>query len=101
MSQPTQQEIEAFVGRKSGYYLERWHDALEREGRAEGMNWAAFFLGGFWMAYRKMYRAAVIFWGLILLEGILEEVVFVAILGKEESPAGLDRIIGIAAAIIC
>jgi hypothetical protein len=48
-----------------------------------------------------MYLATGILYGIILLESTLEEVVFVGMLGKSESPVALDRVVGIAVAIIC
>ncbi|REK12764.1 MAG: DUF2628 domain-containing protein [Planctomycetota bacterium] len=51
------QLLGAFVGPRANYYLRRWLPKLEDpEAGDVSMNWAAFFLGGWWMAYRKMYR---------------------------------------------
>jgi hypothetical protein len=41
------------------------------------------------------------FCGVILFESILEEIVFVGILGKPEPPMVLDRGVGLVASIIC
>ena len=97
----SEQEAEAFVGRKAGYYLKKWPLARELTGRSTGFNWAAFLLAGLWLPYRKMYRAATIFWGVLLVESIVEEVVFVLILGKNEPPTGVSRLVGLIAAVIC
>ena len=43
-----------FVGPNYGFYARRWAQA-ERFGGMISWNWAAFFLGLFWLAYRKMY----------------------------------------------
>jgi hypothetical protein len=48
-----------------------------------------------------MYLLTTIFFGIILLESTVEEVVFVGILGKPDTPAALDRLVGLAVAIIC
>jgi len=95
------QEVEAFVGRKAGYYLKKWPLARGLTGRSTGFNWAAFFLSGLWLPYRKLYVVATIFYVSMLIESILEWVVFVGILGKDDSPASLSRVVGLVAAIIC
>jgi hypothetical protein len=112
----TEQELRAFVGRKADYYLGKWWPALKSQGSGydqvavaglmlaqpkTGFNWAAFLLSGLWLPYRKMYKATFIFMGIILLESILEEVLFVGILGKPEPPAALGRLVGLVAAVIC
>ena len=48
-----------------------------------------------------MYRIAGIFFGFILLETVLEEVVWVGILGKPEAPAAFGRFVGLVAGIVC
>ena len=70
-------------------------------GRSTGFNWVAFLLSGLWLPYRKMYMVATIFWAVILVEAIAEETLFVGILGKAETPAGLGRVVGLVASIIC
>lgn len=47
-------------------------------------NWAAFFLTGFWLAYRKMYNPAMIFFVIMLL-GVLADHVNE---GRKETFAG-------------
>jgi hypothetical protein len=96
-----QKEAEAFVGRKAAYYLRKWPLARELTGTSTGFNWAAFLFAGLWLPYRKMYWAATIFWGTLLVESIVEEVVFVLILGKPEPPTGLSRLVGLIAAVVC
>jgi len=46
-----------FVGDKYPYYATKWQRAQENH-RNYSWNWAAFFFGVGWMAYRKMYRNA-------------------------------------------
>ncbi|MBS0262304.1 MAG: DUF2628 domain-containing protein, partial [Planctomycetes bacterium] len=67
-------ELETFVGKRADYYLGRWARILKGTGTG-GFNWAAFFLAGFWLPYRKMYRNTAIFYGLVLSETALEEIV--------------------------
>lgn len=49
------QDMLAFVGPRYNYYQEKW--ALSEDpATAANWNWSAFFLGIFWLGYRKMYR---------------------------------------------
>src|SRR5262249_1702527 len=91
----------AFVGSKAGYYLAKWRAALKGTGSVTAFNWAACLLSGVWLPYRKMYLLTVVFMGIILLESLLEEVVFVGIMRKPEAPAALGRLVGRVAAILC
>ena len=68
MSTITEKEIRAFVGPNAGYYLSKWNKAWKKT----EFNWAAFFLAGLWCPYRKMYRIAALYWGLMLLAQILD-----------------------------
>ncbi len=46
------EQLASFVGKKyESYYQQKWALA----GQIQGFNIAAFFLGGFWFVYRKMY----------------------------------------------
>lgn len=60
-----------FVGKNYAYYAKKW-DAAIRPGSLKGYNVAAFFLGVFWLVYRKMYQYAAIFMGLIALDIVIE-----------------------------
>lgn len=101
MPAPTQQEIRAFVGNNSGYYLSRWSAFLSGEGNESGFNVAAFWLFGLWLPYRKMYKITLIIYGSIVAESILEYILFVGILNYEEPPVVLSNVVGIALAMIC
>ncbi|HBE18244.1 MAG TPA: hypothetical protein DEG17_24325 [Cyanobacteria bacterium UBA11149] len=101
MPTPTEQEIRAFVGNNSGYYLSRWSAFLSGEGNESGFNVAAFLISGLWLPYRKMYKITLIFYGIIVAESILEYILFVGILNYEEPPVVLSNILGIALAMIC
>jgi hypothetical protein len=95
------EEVSVFVGRNARYYLKFWAGALQGFDSGEGFNWAAFFLSGLWLPYRKMYAIAAAFLGIILVESMLEEVVFVEVLGRPEPPAGLGQAVGLVASIVC
>ncbi|GEM_PF-3539417 len=66
----------AFLGGASeNYYLEKFHE-FDRHppGIKAGWNWAAFFFGGGWAIYRKMYGWFFFFVEMVLLAGILQRV---------------------------
>jgi hypothetical protein len=48
-----------------------------------------------------MFRSTVIFFGVILLESVLEEILFVRMLRMPEPPAVSNLVVGLAAAIVC
>lgn len=62
--------LKLFIGKNADYYIEKW-DKADNQARFAGWNWAAFFLGVFWLAYRKMYRYMFIFILLSILVGSL------------------------------
>lgn len=72
MDNLTEREVAAFVGPNADFYVKKWHARLEETGTETGFNWAAFFLAGVWLVYRKMYLGAAIFFGMIALESMLE-----------------------------
>lgn len=43
-----------FVGKNSDYYIQRWEEINLSKSKIS-WNWAGFFFGLFWFAYRKMY----------------------------------------------
>src|SRR5437764_14418267 len=71
----TEPELRAFVGSNASYYLRRWCPTMEGGGAGMGFNWAAFFLSGLWLPYRKMYLATAVLFGILVVTTILEEVV--------------------------
>jgi len=112
----TEGELRAFVGRNASYYVNKWSPALKtrRPGYdtvtvgglmvaqpKTGFNWAAFFLAGLWLPYRKLYVPTLLLFGAILTELLIEQVLFVGVLGKPEAPARLGRPFGLAAALVC
>ena len=56
--------LAVFVASNYAYYARKWADS-ERRGHVLSWNWAAFFLGLFWMAYRKMYVYCAVFIGVV------------------------------------
>jgi Protein of unknown function (DUF2628) len=110
----SEQEIKAFVGKRASYYLKKWPVAMVHSAadwgtsppsptvraRAVGFNWAAFLFSGIWMPYRKMYRATMIFYAIIIASSLAEQVVFVQMQGLEESPPALDRVLGLLVSVV-
>lgn len=94
-------EIDAFVGPRAYNYRMRWPVAANGERSATGFNWAAAVLSCFWLPYRKMYRATLVLYFLILSDLVAEEIYFVHMLGWPEAPAASSRVVGLAIAIVC
>lgn len=92
-------DLRACVGPNADYYLRQWHEVLRGRGQGTGFNWAACLLSGLWLPYRKMYLATLIFYTVIIAELILEVVLEVVI--ESPPPAWLDRVVGLAFAIVC
>ena len=100
MSIEEKEEFRAFVGPNwADFYFGAWRRILTGKGRGASFNWAAFFFAGFWLAYRKMYLATAILWGVVALETILEEVYFLGIRGAAKTPGlvyfGVNLLIGV------
>ncbi|WP_457640580.1 DUF2628 domain-containing protein [Persephonella sp.] len=72
MENITKEEMEAFIGKKAEYYLNKF-EKFEK-GNAVSWNWAAFFFGVLWMFYRKMYLYGLIAFFLIMIINIFLEV---------------------------
>jgi hypothetical protein len=49
-----------FVGANYDYYFKKWHTGDQKSSK-QSWNWAAFFLGFLWAAYRKMYMYSCLF----------------------------------------
>jgi len=55
---PEDWQVDAFVGSNPKYYKNKWK---EHPGKHYGgWNWVPFFFGLEWLAYRKMYKQAII-----------------------------------------
>lgn len=65
----TQEEATAFIGDNAPFYLEKWK--LHFDTTCKGWNWAAAFFGIEWMAYRKMYLEAVLFFAVVFFVSIV------------------------------
>lgn len=84
----TKEEAEAFIGNNAYFYMEEWR---EHGGKTlKGWNWAAFFLGIEWMAYRKMYVEAV----LTFLAVSVTSIALNLLLGLLGLPWGLGKALG-------
>jgi hypothetical protein len=94
-------ELRAFIGRRADYYLKKWGPMIRGNGIATGMNWAALFFSGFWLPYRKMFRATAILYGFVFVESIVEEVLSVGFLGYQDVPRQVDLIVNLAVAFVC
>lgn len=67
----TEEDFMIFVGEKNTeYYLDKFYRYQSNQNFAS-WNWAAFFLGMFWILYRKLYKFAGILFGINLLSVFL------------------------------
>ena len=57
---PTQEEVEAFVGKNHSYYYFKWRTRGRWDELWAGFNWAAAIFNVFWLVYRRMYVEAVV-----------------------------------------
>lgn len=96
-----EQYLRAFVGPRADYYLQKWSPLLLGGGRGAGFNWAAFTLFGAWLPFRKMYFFSLIFYGAIIVETIVEDLLFIGFFGMAGSPPILNSVVAIGAGIIC
>jgi hypothetical protein len=62
---PSQERLEAAIGPKAQFYLERWQ-AMEAKRSQISWNWAACLASLFWFAYRKMWVPTVVL-GLVFI----------------------------------
>ncbi len=98
----TQDEIllREYAGSKAEYYLTRWARLASTGRMSAGFNGAAFGLSGFWLLYRKMFRAATLLFGIILVESIVEDVVAIKVLAMPQLPSLVAPIVTLAIAIV-
>ena len=59
-------EVNLFVQKNQKFYEEKFRK-MEETGKSISWNWAAFFMGIYWMVYRKMYFKAGAFFVLSLV----------------------------------
>ena len=70
-----QKEIfEAYYYKNSEYYIERLEKYINNEKNTFSIK--GFFLGLFWMSYRKMYKIVIIIFLILLFETYLEEILY-------------------------
>ncbi len=93
--------LQVFVGSNVKYYMNHWATLLRNRKATGGFNWIAFFFSGLWLPYRKMYKLTLIFYAIMILETVLEELVFVFMLGEPETPAIVGRAVGLVASLVC
>lgn len=108
MESLAEDEVRAYAGRNAEYYVARW--AAARAPRrsfetsaspfAAGFNWAAFFLGVAWLAYRKLWVHAAVFGVVMLCATVGTDLVYRGFMGREDAP-GLVGFITTAVAVIC
>jgi Protein of unknown function (DUF2628) len=91
----TDAELAAVFRPRSEYYLAQWRGTSHR-----GYNWAAFLLSGAWLPFRRLYLVTAIFYGVVVLETVIEEVLFWWF-GYREVPPVVDRIVALAFAGAC
>ena len=57
MEQVTRDEITLFIQNNENFYKRKFKK-MDETGKSVSWNWAAFFMGIYWMVYRKMYFKA-------------------------------------------
>ena len=57
MEQVTRDEITLFIQNNENFYKRKFKK-MDETGKSVSWNWAAFFMGIYWMLYRKMYFKA-------------------------------------------
>ena len=57
MEQVTRDEITLFIQNNENFYKRKFKK-MDETGKSVSCNWAAFFMGIYWMVYRKMYFKA-------------------------------------------
>ncbi len=99
-SNPAEPELRAFVGRKADYYLNAWYPVLFASRGPLGFNVAGLVFSGLWLGYRKMYRVTFLFFAFVIVEALLEWILFVVVLEKEEVPPALAGLVGFVLSIV-
>jgi len=82
-----------FFGKRADSYMEVVKKIAN--GKKFVFNVPAFFLGMFWMAYRKMYREIVVVFVFLALEGFVEAMILEAYGVPEENTSIIDLVITI------
>ncbi|SDB80867.1 zinc-ribbon domain-containing protein [Pelagirhabdus alkalitolerans] len=63
--------MKRFVGKNYNYYRHQWSKTDQPE-KALSWNWAAFFLGVFWLGYRGLYKTIIAILGLFLVVDLID-----------------------------
>jgi hypothetical protein len=90
----------AVVGRNAAYYLRKWEQPRQPRGPTADVNWAAFFFCGWWLAYRRMYTRALIYYGIIVAVVALTSFLWF-LAGTNIPRQPIHYAIALAAACIC
>ncbi|WP_417851469.1 DUF2628 domain-containing protein [Thalassoglobus sp.] len=93
-------DLRAFVGNKWAYYYKQWESVLEGRDQKTGFNFVAFLFSGIWLPYRKMYFITFLFYGFIILETVLQEIILLKVLNRPDISEILDRVIGLGTSIV-
>ena len=91
----TEVEVQASVGPNAGYYLSRWKPLLDGQDWS-GFNWAACIFSGLWLPYRKMYLAALVYYGFASLDLVMEHVA-----SRPGSSSETAGVLQFGAAVVC
>ncbi len=73
------QDIDAFVGSKSHYYVPRFQHMARSGNHCISWNWAAFLFGPFWLLYRKMYALGFFVMILQMMQVVVTQIAYNAI----------------------
>ncbi len=66
----------AVIGEKNtDYYLAQFENFDKRQDDKLSWNWSAFLFTGFWALYRKMYGWFFVYWGIVSISKLFENVV--------------------------
>jgi hypothetical protein len=90
MQKLTDDELGAFVGPRTYFYQERWEPTQGGSRPSWSWSWPAALAAAYWLGYRKMYAYLAAFFAIIFVETLLEELYFIAYLGREEVPPALN-----------
>ena len=91
-------ELKAFVGPRSDRYLAKWR-LDEATGRS--WNWPGFLFTGLWLGYRKMYKAMAVLYAALFAEAVVEELLFVGALGRDQPPVVFTLVVPLIVACTC
>ena len=100
VSEITKDDYIKYVGVNAYYYLKKW-GMLTNVKSGNGTNWHAFFLGVAWFIYRKMYHVAIMLMGILAVESILSNIIFLNVLGYEEIPGFYNAITTVIFCSVC